>query len=262
MNHIDFFKLQAKNLFRDYKTQKTALDENGDSYSKYVPKFFDIDAIFEDYEIDNEDFSLMNAQHLLAKMLRFNKWSDLINATMPELELAKLKFVNQNKIPLIEWDIQVARVEREHHMVFDPEDELDYFKHCLSHYDESVIFYPTYLLEKNLEEMADNESDEPPIVYDPETIVKITSLPLSGDDRAEFIAVANNVFDYVINRMELLHPEPTRKLWDAEGFLDNLLNEEILPIDREQLWTMFEHFLIGHVADLAAQADEKITRMN
>jgi hypothetical protein len=262
MNHIDFFKLQAKNLHRDYQTQKTVLDEDGEPYSEYEPKFFDIDAIFEDYEIDNEDFSLMNAQHLVAKMLRFNKWPDLINASKPELELAKLKFVNQNKIPLIEWDIQVAGVEREHHMVFDPEDELNYYKHCLSHYDESVIFYPTYLLDKSLEEMADNENDESPIVYEPETSVKITSLPLSDDDRAEFIEVAKSVFDYGIDRMEPLNPEETRKLWDAEDFLDNLLNEEMLPIDREQLWTMFEHFLIGHVADLATQANERITRMN
>ena len=262
MNHNDFFKLQAKNLHRDYKTQKTVLNENGESYLEYEPKFFDIDAIFEDYEIDNEDFSLMSAQHLVAKMLRFNKWSDLINATKPEIELARLKFVNQNKIPLVEWDIQVAGVEREHHMVFDPEDELNYYKHCLSHYDESVLFFPTYLLEKSLEEMAVNEIGEPPIADNPEPSVKITSLPLSGDDRAEFIAEVNNVFDYVIKRMEPLHPEQTRKLWDAESFLDNLLNEEMLPIDREQLWTMFEHFLIGHVADLAAQADEKISRMN
>jgi len=262
MNHNDFFKLQAKNLYRDYKTQKTVLNEDGESYSEYDPKFFDIDAIFDDYEIDLQGFSLMSAQHLVAKMLRFNKWSDLINATKPELELSRLRFINQNKIPLVEWDIQVAGVEREHDMVFDPEDELDYYKHCLSHYDESVIFYPTYLLEKSLEEMAGNESDEAPIVYDPETSVKITSLPLSDDDRAEFIEVANSVFDYVIDRMEPLNPEETRKLWDAENFLDNLLNEEMLPIDREQLWTMFEHFLIGHVADLATQADERITRMN
>ncbi|OKS88158.1 hypothetical protein [Mucilaginibacter polytrichastri] len=262
MNHIDFFKLQAKNLHRDYKTKKTISAENGKSYLEYEPKFFDIDAIFEDYEIDNEDFSLMSAQHLVAKMLRLNKWSDLINATKPQLELAKLKFINQNKIPLVEWDIQVAGVEREHDMVFDPNDELDYYKYCLSHYDESVIFSPTYLLDKSLAEMTDNESDEPRKVYDPETSVKITSLPLSEADRAEFVEMANGVFDYVIERMEPLHPEPTRKLWDAEGFVDNLLNEEMLPIDREQLWTMFEHFLIGHVANLAAQADEMITKMN
>jgi len=262
MNHIDFFKLQAKNLHRDYKTQKTVLNEDGESYSEYEPKFFDIDAILEHYAIDHKDFSLMNAQHLVAKMLRFNKWADLINATKPELELAKLKFVNQNKIPLVEWDIQVAGVEREHQFVFDPEDKLEYYKHCLSHYDESVIFYPTYLLEKSLEEIADIESEEPPIDYEPETSLKITSLPLSDDDRAELIELTNSVFDYVIERMEPLHPEETRKLWNVEDFIDNLLNEEMLPNEPDQLETMLEHFLIGQVAELAAQADERITGIN
>ncbi len=262
MNHIDFFKLQAKNLRRDYKTQKTVLDDDGESYSEYEPKFFDIDAIFEDYEIDNEDFSLMNAQHLVAKMLRFNKWPDLINATKPELELAKLKFVNQNKIPLIEWDIQVADIEREHHIVFDPEDELDYYKHCLSHYDESVIFYPTYLLEKSLVEMADNESDAPHIVYDPETNVKITSLPLSAEDRAEFIEEANSEFDRIAERMEPQNPKQTRELWDVESYVDELFNEIILPIDRDYALSLVGAFLVGHVANLAAQADEMVTRMS
>ncbi|WP_158796438.1 hypothetical protein [Pedobacter sp. L105] len=262
MNHIDFFKLQAKNLHRDYKTQKTVLDQNGHSYLEYEPKFFDIDAIFEDYEIDNENFGLMSAQHLVAKMLRFNKWPDLINATKPELELAKLKFINQNKIPLVEWDIQVAGVEREHDIVFDPYDELDYYKHCLSHYDESVVFYPTYLLEKSLAEMADNENGEPPIIYDPETSIKITYLPLSDDDRAEFIAEANSEFDRIAERMEPQNPKQTRKLWDADSYVNELFNEITLPIDRDYALSLIGAFLVGHVANLAAQADEMVAGMN
>ena len=262
MNHIDFFKLQAKNLHRDYKTQKTILDEDGDSYLEYEPKFFDVDALFEDYEIDGQGFTLMSAQHLVAKMLRFNKWSDLINATKPELELAKLKFINQNKIPLVEWDIQVAGVEREHDMVFAPEDELDYYKHCLSHHDDSIIFYPPYLLEKSLEEMADNESDEPLKVYDPETSIKITSLPLSDDDRAEFIDEANSEFDRIAERMEPQNPKQTRELWDAESYVDGFFNEITLPIDHDYALSLVGAFLVGHVANLAAQADEMVTRMN
>jgi hypothetical protein len=256
MNHIDFFKLQAKNLHRDYKTQQTILDENGNSHLEYEPKFFDINAIFEDYKIDDEGFSLMSAQHLIAKMLRFNKWPDLINATKPELELARLKFINQNEIPLVEWEIQVASVEREHDMVFDPVDELDYYKHCLSHYDDSIIFDPPYLLEKSVEEMADDTSIEPPTVFDTTTSVKITSLPLNELDRAEFIEVANEAFDRIVERMEPLNPDQTRKLWDAEDFVDNLLNETMLPIDRDYALSLPEAFLVGHVAQLAAKADE------
>jgi len=257
MNHIDFFKLQAKNLYRDYKTQKTVLNEGGESYLEYEPKFFEIYSIFDDYKIDEQDFSLMSAQHLVARMLRFNKWSDLINATKPELDLAKLRFINQNEIPLVEWDIQLASVEREHDIVFDPEGELEYYKHCLSHYDGSVVFDPPYILDKNLESMG-IESDEPLKVYDPETRLKISSLPLSEADRAEFIDVANKAFDRIAERMEPLNPEQTRKLWDVEEFVNNLLTEDMLPIDRDYALSLPDAFLVGHVANLAAAADDMI----
>ncbi len=47
MTHIEYFKLQAKNLFRDYKTKTSHVDEaDGNSYYKYDPKYFDVDAIF------------------------------------------------------------------------------------------------------------------------------------------------------------------------------------------------------------------------
>ena len=50
MTHIEYFKLQAKNLFRDYKTQTSYIDYvDGNSYYKYDPKYFDVDSIFLDY---------------------------------------------------------------------------------------------------------------------------------------------------------------------------------------------------------------------
>ena len=50
MTHIEYFKLQAKNLFRDYKTQTSYIDYvDGNSYYKYDPKYFDVDSIFSDY---------------------------------------------------------------------------------------------------------------------------------------------------------------------------------------------------------------------
>ena len=50
---IDYFKLQAKNLYRDFKTQKK--DDEG--YYQYSPRFFkDIDGIIVDYDIDEVYF--------------------------------------------------------------------------------------------------------------------------------------------------------------------------------------------------------------
>ncbi|MDE3015918.1 MAG: hypothetical protein KGI29_03245 [Pseudomonadota bacterium] len=130
MNHIDYFKLQAKNLFRDYKTQTSYIDErSGNSRYNYAPKFFDIGSIFFDLEWeDEENLSLMKIQHIFAKLLGFEKWADLRNASEPELELARLRFENQHKISAEDWEMYMAGVERDHKTTYDTEGRLEIFK--------------------------------------------------------------------------------------------------------------------------------------
>lgn len=81
MKNIDYFKLQAKNLLKDYQTRY--LSEDGDIY-EYEPKFFDIVGIFLEYGIMDDDknfeFKLGNAQHLIAQMAGFASWKDLTTA--------------------------------------------------------------------------------------------------------------------------------------------------------------------------------------
>lgn len=90
MTNIEYFKLQAKNLLKDYKTRH--LSEQGDIY-EYEPKFFDIVGIFLEYGIMDDDpkfeFSLGNAQHLIAQLVGFNKWDDLIKAPDAEQTQAR-----------------------------------------------------------------------------------------------------------------------------------------------------------------------------
>jgi hypothetical protein len=46
MKTIEYFKLQAKNLHKDFKTQKPYFDSSlGDNLFEYPPKFFDVDAL-------------------------------------------------------------------------------------------------------------------------------------------------------------------------------------------------------------------------
>lgn len=104
MTNIEFFKQQAKNLLKDYDTR--VYKENEEVY-KYSPRFFsDIDDIIFNFEI-NEDkpFSLMNAQHIIARLAGFYKWTELIKASEPALELGKLLFSNRiaylEKAPII-----------------------------------------------------------------------------------------------------------------------------------------------------------------
>lgn len=90
MKNIDYFKLQAKNLLKDYQTRY--LSEDGDIY-EYEPKFFDIVGIFLEYGIMDDDknfeFKLGNAQHLIAQMAGFNGWKDLITSTEAEQSKAR-----------------------------------------------------------------------------------------------------------------------------------------------------------------------------
>ncbi|MFK3968610.1 hypothetical protein ACI2KT_34185 [Ensifer adhaerens] len=89
----------------------------------------------------------------------------------------------------------------------------------------------------------------------------IASLPLSGDDRAEFIRAANAVFESVIERIEPNHPEMTRNLWDAGDYVDrHLLHEGMLPISQDYALSLIDAFLVHHVIDLAGEADRLAAR--
>ena len=87
---MNILNCRQKNLLKDYKTRH--LSEQGDIY-EYDPKFFDIVGIFLEYDIMDDDpkfeFSLGNAQHLIAQLVDFNKWDDLIKAPENELNQAR-----------------------------------------------------------------------------------------------------------------------------------------------------------------------------
>ena len=120
---------KPKNLFRDYKTQSSVIVE-GDDHScyRYEPKFFDMGSIFNDYDWDEENFSLMKAQHLISLMLGFNKWSDIPKASEAELKLARLLFDNESKISLEEWEKYIVSTESDNATTFDAENRLEIFK--------------------------------------------------------------------------------------------------------------------------------------
>ena len=128
MKHIDFFKLQAKNLFKDYKTQ--FVDESG--IYDYKPKYFDINRIFVDFNWNEENLSLMKIQHIFAVLIGFKSWAALVNASESEQELAKLLFDNQHKIFLDDWEMYIAGVEHGHKTTYDTEWNVNSFVDILS----------------------------------------------------------------------------------------------------------------------------------
>lgn len=130
MTHLEYFKLQAKNLFKDYKTKIPYFDEVISDYLyEYNPQYFDIEDIIMSYDVDEENFSLMKAQHIIALIAGFDKWSDILKASEDELELAKLLFINQEIIDAEEWKMYIFGVENDNNITFDPEMRLKLFKY-------------------------------------------------------------------------------------------------------------------------------------
>ena len=129
MNTIDYFKLQAKNLHRDFKTQTSLTDKMVGSFQyEYSPKYFRIYDIISDFDINEENFTLMNAQHVIANIVGFDKWGTLIIASPAELELAKLLFEHQDKIDLISWNFYIADAQSMNDYELDAETQVEIFK--------------------------------------------------------------------------------------------------------------------------------------
>jgi len=129
MNTIDYFKLQAKNLHRDFKTQAPLVDKTISGFQyEYSPKYFQIYDVISDFDIDEENFTLMNAQHIIANIAGFDKWATLIKVSPSELELAKLLFEHQDRIDLISWNFYIAEAQSMNEDELDAEAQVEIFK--------------------------------------------------------------------------------------------------------------------------------------
>lgn len=254
MTAIDFFKLQAKNLFRDYKTQ--FVDESGSvPIYGYKPKYFDINGIFVGFDWNEENLSLMKIQHLFAVLIGFESWADLVNASEAELELAKLLFDNQHKISLDDWQMYIARVEFDNKTTFSTEDKIELFKTVFANVEGHHSPFGDYRLsQKTVTELTNKK---PPSIFKASPKEPITALPLSKANHAEFVEVANSVFESVMERIKPNNPELTRKLWDAESYVDAMLTQDMLPIDKDYALSLVDAFLVHHVVGLAVEADKQ-----
>lgn len=148
MNTIDYFKLQAKNLHKDFKTQTPPVDKTTTAFLyDYKPKYFDVEMIISDFDIDEGNFSLMNAQHVIAKIANFDKWSSLLKASTAELELAKLLYDYQNKIDPIGWHFYITEAQSINEDSLDAEIQVEIFKQVVI--EENIFDYmeiESYLL--------------------------------------------------------------------------------------------------------------------
>lgn len=150
MNTIDFFKLQSKNLHRDFKRRKPVTNEQNNAWLyNYEPKYFDVLLVMIDFNLDEEKLTLMKAQHVIAKMAGFEKWTTLIKASEPDLKIAKLLYENQHKVDKLMWLFYLAEVEEMSQTKFDSETKLAICEDAFEreYFDDSVSF-DCYILSK------------------------------------------------------------------------------------------------------------------
>lgn len=255
MKPIEYLKLQAKNLHKDFKTQKPYPDaEYGDHFYDYEPRYFDMNAILIGFDIDQDNFTLMNAQHIIARLVGFGKWTELSKASDEAQELSKLLFDNMHKICIEEWEDYLARTEHENKLKFDDATKLEIFKMMFPEVDGHESFKMNFRLTKN-----ENPTDETPKKTKPKkrkSTVKITELPLVGATRKKFIKAANSVFEHVVEAIEPQHPHLVHELWDTEKYIDEiLLRPDRLPIDLDYALSLIDAFLVHHVIALAVETD-------
>ena len=95
MATIEFFKQQSKNFMNDYKTRAF---NGAEGFYEYSPRYFqDIDELLYNFGFkEDEAFTLMNAQHIIAQLSGFYKWNELIKASEAALEIGKLLLTNRN----------------------------------------------------------------------------------------------------------------------------------------------------------------------
>jgi len=149
MTTIDFFKLQSKKLHRDFKTRKAVSDSNNrDWLYDYEPKHFDVELIVYDFNLDEEKLTLMKAQHVIAQMAGFEKWTVLIKASEPDLKIAKILYDNQDIIDLRMWLDYIAEAERMNQTNYDSETKLAICEQVFEMDVFGDVLFDCYLLDK------------------------------------------------------------------------------------------------------------------
>jgi len=262
MQTIEFFKLQAKNLHKDFKTQKLYFDSTYDrDLYEYAPKFFDIEALLNDFDIDENNFTLMNAQHIIAKVVGFDKWTDMVKASPAALELAKLLFDNLHKITNEEWEYYVLNVENENDIILDDEFKLEIFKTAFADVDGHQTTGFDYRL-ANYETPLNENQIITPRKKKKKNTAQIYALPLVGANLKKAIEVANWKFEDLLQMMEPRHPELISKLWNPEKWIDEVLKPDMLPIERDYALSLIEAFLVHHFIELDTEADKQGLNLN
>ena len=128
MTPLDFLRLQARRLLADLKTLYTVEDGR----RLYNPKYFSVDAIVANFQLGHvEEPTLAYAEHVIAVMLGYPGWTALAFSDDKRLELARLRFENQNRYSLAAWPSYMAWFQEANGILLDTEGEMSLFTYML-----------------------------------------------------------------------------------------------------------------------------------
>ena len=92
MTTIDYYKQQAKLLLKDYNLFKENNFNQNEAMFNEPQEHFDIHNVFSKAnKRTDEDITLMNAQHIVAKISDFKNWNDLLHSSEPQREIGAMK---------------------------------------------------------------------------------------------------------------------------------------------------------------------------
>lgn len=92
MTTIDYYKQQAKLLLKDYNSFKENNFNQNETIFDEPQEHFDINNVFsKTNKKTTEVITLMNAQHIIAKISDFKDWNDLLHSSEPQREIGAMK---------------------------------------------------------------------------------------------------------------------------------------------------------------------------
>ena len=138
ITNVNYFKQQSKLLLKDYKLfQNNNFDRSKITFNE-PQEHFDIDNVFLKVNKEKtENITLMNAQHIIAKISGFKDWNELIHSSTAKMEIGGLK-LNAYKIGMDPAIIDAAEMIVAHELFaefleepYTDEDELNIWKHVM-----------------------------------------------------------------------------------------------------------------------------------
>ncbi len=142
MTTIEYYKQQAKLLLKDYNLFKENNFNQNEAAFDEPQEHFDINNVFSKAnKSKNESITLMNAQHIVAKISDFKDWNDLLHSSEPQREIGALK-LNAYKIgmdpniidaaeTLVSHELFAEYVDDEGNLNYTDDEELEMWKHVM-----------------------------------------------------------------------------------------------------------------------------------